>query len=251
MFYLSKPEMSDRNRKRLNRAMCCLGGCMAKDKVHNFDPSVYPYRLELNGLHYKISTIKADQEVQICNKTIFMSDDTNVSLYFSDHGVSFVFLLWFKENGSNVNSSLPTIQSMFVIHLGQVCGLMTPISPAMIGWGTHYRRPLLEFLSTIVRRLCIKDPLSENTRLFRILDRRWARIKLLLLARGDPNATCGHLPLEILRHIIAFLPKWDEIDWKENVNGPKGGPVLRKRKAVCYTQPSKKLFLDKVATKRK
>lgn len=247
------PPLSPYNKRRLNRAIGCLHGCLARGNEAKFDPSAYPYRIALgNSLHYKISRIENGEELVLIDKNIYMNKDTDISLVHSDSGTSFVFLLWFKANGGSLTVlHPPAIQSMVVIHIGKICGFLTPYLRQMFGFDGSCRRKFLELLTAMVRRLCIDNVLSENNRMFQLINRRWNRIKLLLLSYNDPNSTFSMFPMEILRHIISFLPKWDEIDWLEDTNGPKGHPVLRKRKNISYSElPKKRVKLDEKNAQR-
>lgn len=224
------PNISEYNQRRLDKSLRCLTGCMAKTNKHQFEnPEIYPYNLTLdvNILSYKIEKndgfVISDGKMKITNETM-------VKLLYNVHGATFLFLRWLPEN---ITSVVP-IQSMFMIHLGEICAFMHPTADGLIAWSQKHRIALLQLLSKSLRCIDRSDILSENSRLFAIVNRRWLRIKLLLLGEKDVHSTLSIFPTEMIRHIISFLPRWNEINWNESVNGPRKMPILRKRKEICY-----------------
>lgn len=223
-------DISEYNQRRLNKSLRCLSGCMAKTNKDQFEnPEKYPYTLTLDSNHLSYKIEKTDGLVLSQGK-MKITNDTKVQLLYNDNGPTFVFSRWLPENMTNVVK----IQSMFVIHLGEICGYMHPVADGLIPWSEKHRMSLLKLLSKVLCSIDTSDILSENARVFAIVNRRWLRIKLLLLGQKDINSALCIFPTEMIRYIISFLPKWNEINWNESVNGPRQMPVLRKRREICY-----------------
>jgi hypothetical protein len=216
-------QLSDFNQRRFLKTLDCLNGCMSKEKKTTYDPSTYPYKLEFDETTYKIS----DKVKILQTGSIVINPETKVVVFDQGANKVFLFVRWISAD-----RWCNKTQSMFIISLGDICGFMPPSGDTIAGFSDNDRRPLLEFMSRVVNKLCIDDTLSENYKLFRIIDQRWTRIKLILLGHQSSDSIISSLPFELVEMIIAFMPNWRETNWTET----NKGALLRKRKAISYKE---------------